>query len=179
VNEKLMASIRILGAEDAAAYQALRLRGLREAPEAFGSSYEEEVDRPLEMIAQRLAGRGAIESVAFGAFDEGGALVGVGGFYRESHRKARHRATVVGMYVAPEARGRGMGRALLEAVVAHARSIEGVHRLDLGVTTTNTAARELYRAFGFVSYGIQPDAYRADGQSYDTELMTLALEDVP
>lgn len=174
---KPMASIRRLGAEDAAEYQALRLRGLRESPEAFGSSYEEEVDRPLEMVAGRLAGGAANESAAFGAFDAAGALVGVGGLYRDTHRKARHRANVVGMYVAPEARGQGIGRALLDALVAHARSIEGVHRLELGVTTTNAPARALYRAFGFVPYGVQPDAYRADGRSWDSELMTLALED--
>ncbi|HVH12615.1 MAG TPA: GNAT family protein [Longimicrobium sp.] len=54
-----------------------------------------------------------------------------------------------------------------------------MHRLELGVETTNTAARALYLTAGFTSYGVQPDAYRADGQSYDSELMTLALDDVP
>lgn len=174
---KPMASIRRLSGEDAAVYQALRLRGLRESPEAFGSSYEEEVDRPLERVAERLAGGAANESAVFGAFDAGGALVGVGGLYRETHLKARHRATVVGMYVAPEVRGQGIGRALLAAVVAHARSMDGVRRLELGVTTTNASARALYRAFGFTAWGVQPDAYRAGGQSYDSEMMTLALED--
>ncbi|HEU0300015.1 MAG TPA: GNAT family N-acetyltransferase, partial [Longimicrobium sp.] len=148
-----MTSIRILTTDDAAAYQALRLRGLRETPDAFGSSYEEEVDRPLEMIAERLAGGRANESVAYGAFDAAGTLVGIGGLYRETHRKARHRANVVGMYVAPEARGQALGRALLDALVAHARSMGGVQRLELGVTTTNAAARALYRAFGFTTWG--------------------------
>jgi ribosomal protein S18 acetylase RimI-like enzyme len=83
------------------------------------------------------------------------------------------------MYVAPEARGRGIGRALLQAAVDHARTREGLHRIGLAVTTTNAPARGLYRAFGFAGYGVEPDAYRIDGRSYDSELMTLALEDVP
>lgn len=166
-------TVRPLAPADAEAFRALRLRGLREAPEAFGSTFEEEVGRPLQVTADGLAG--ATGSSVLGAFDEDGALVGIGGVHREGRRKARHRAGIWGMYVAPEARGRGLGRALLQALVEHARGMEGVHRLELGVTTTNTAARALYLAFGFVPYGVQPDAYRSGGQSWDTQLMTLAL----
>jgi ribosomal protein S18 acetylase RimI-like enzyme len=169
-------TIRMLGPADAAAFKSLRLRGLRESPEAFGSTYEEEADRPIEEAGERLA-RGPDDAV-YGAVDDDGALVGVAGLHRPGNRKGRHRAGIWGMYVAPEARGHGLGRALLQALADHARTLDGVHRLELGVTTTNTPARELYRAFGFVTYGIQPDAYRADGVSWDSELMTLALESI-
>lgn len=165
--------VRRLTPADVDAYQGLRLRGLRESPQAFGSTYEEEVGRPVASVAERLGGDGS--TVVFGAFGEDGALLGMGGLHREGKRKALHRAGIWGMYVVPEARGRGMGRALLRALVDHARTLEGVDRLELGVEATNTAARALYHAFGFVTYGVQPDAYRADGQSWDAELMTLAL----
>ncbi len=167
-------TVRQLAPADAQSFRALRLRGLRESPEAFGSTYEEEVDRPLQMTVDGLAG--ATGSAVFGALDDDGALVGIGGVHRESKRKAQHRAGIFGMYVVPEARGRGLGRALLQALVDHAHTLEGLHRLELGVTTTNTAARGLYAAFGFVPYGVQPDAYRSGGRSWDTELMTMALE---
>jgi RimJ/RimL family protein N-acetyltransferase len=167
-------TVRPLAPADAEAFRALRLRGLREQPEAFGSTYEEEVDRPLQVTADGLPG--ATGSAVYGAFDDDGALAGIGGMHRESKRKARHRAGIFGMYVVPEARGRGLGRALLQALVDHARTLEGLHRLELGVTTTNTAARGLYVAFGFVPYGVQPDSHRAGGQSWDTELMTMALD---
>ena len=42
------------GSADAVEFQALRLRVLREHPEAYGSSEEEEAALPLEAIAQRL-----------------------------------------------------------------------------------------------------------------------------
>jgi ribosomal protein S18 acetylase RimI-like enzyme len=164
----------MLTADDAAAFQALRLRGLRESPSAFGSSYEEEVDRPPEVVAARLSG--APDAAAFGAFDEAGALVGIGAVRREPQRRARHRAGVFGMYVAPEARGRGVGRALLRALADHARA-QGVERLELGVEADNAAARALYLAFGFTTYGVQPDAYRDGGRSRDAELMTMALRE--
>lgn len=166
-------TVRRLTPADLDAFQALRLRGLRESPEAFGSTYEEEVDRPRERVAARLDG--AEDSVVLGAFDGGGALLGMGGLHREGRPKTRHRAGIWGMYVVPEARGRGLGHALLAALVEHARTLDGVERLELGVEAANTSARALYHAFGFATYGVHPDAYRADGRSFDAELMTMAL----
>jgi ribosomal protein S18 acetylase RimI-like enzyme len=156
--------IRILTADDAAAYQALRLRGLRESPEAFGSTWEAEAPLPLEEIAGRLARGAGRENVVFGAFDDGGQLVGLAGLGRQTHTKARHLAGVWGMYVAPEARGRGVGRALMDALITHARTLPGLERLTLGVVPENAPARALYQALGFTTYGIEPQAYHLDGQ---------------
>jgi len=49
--------VRRLTGKDGAAFQALRLKGLREHPDAFGSSFEEEVDRSLNQIAEALDAR--------------------------------------------------------------------------------------------------------------------------
>ena len=170
-----MGLIRIMGADDAAAYQALRLRGLQESPEAFGSTYAGEVNTPLPQIAERLARGAGGEDVVFGAWDDEGRLVGVAGMGRGTSLKTRHRAGIWGMYVAPEARGGGVGRALMDALIAHARSLHGLQRLTLGVTTINQPARALYHSVGFVTYGIEPEAYLLDGEYWDSELMTLRL----
>ncbi len=65
--------IRQLTAEDATRYKALRLEALRNHPEAFGSDYEAEKDRPIERYATRLESE---QSMTFGAFHEN-ELVGV------------------------------------------------------------------------------------------------------
>ncbi|MEO8612612.1 MAG: GNAT family N-acetyltransferase, partial [Chloroflexota bacterium] len=145
-----MSQVRILGTEDAAAYQAVRLRGLREHPEAFGSSLEEEADTPLEKTAQSLA-KSLPNNPLFGAFvDE--ELVGLIGLFRASHLKMRHRATIGAMYVAPEARQQKLGRALLDTALEYARSLEGLEDVVLAVTVGNDAARALYASAGFQSY---------------------------
>src|SRR5690349_20290464 len=64
---KRVTQVRILTADDAAAYQAVRLRSLREHPEAFGSSTEEEGDTPIEKTAAFLA-TAAQGNPMFGAF---------------------------------------------------------------------------------------------------------------
>ena len=91
------AVVRELGAADAAAFQALRLRGLAECPAAFAASHDEECGRPEAEVADRL--RGGPDRCVLGAF-RGAALVGCLGVDRERKRKLAHKAFLWGMYVA-------------------------------------------------------------------------------
>jgi len=173
-----MIEIRVLESADAEAFQALRLRGLRESPAAFGSTFEEEVGRTIEQIAERLtASRTVPRRATFGAFDENGVLVGVVALVQESHLKMRHKASIYAMYVSSEARGRGVGRALLARLIEHAKTWDGVERLNLTVTVGQDSARQLYRSAGFRLFGTEADALRQDGESQTMEYMTLALID--
>jgi ribosomal protein S18 acetylase RimI-like enzyme len=54
------------------------------------------------------------------------------------------------LYVKPERRGHGMGRALMEAALAAARE-RGADRIELGTSETDTAARSLYESLGFIN----------------------------
>lgn len=167
--------IRELTEADAATYWALRLRALREDPEAFGSTYEESKDRPLAAVAARLRETAAAGDCMLGAFLDG-ALVGIVACVRESGRKNRHLAKIFQMYVAAEARGQGVGRALMDAAIGRARAREGLEMLTLDVVTTNAAARALYLSLGFTIFGTAPHALKQDDGSYqDEDLMALAL----
>lgn len=88
--------IRALAKHDASAFQALRLRGLQECPEAFASSYEEEVQAPLEEIERRLQPKA--DSAIFGAFNSA-VLCAVVGLQRESMVKLAHKSFIWGVYV--------------------------------------------------------------------------------
>lgn len=54
------------------------------------------------------------------------------------------------LYVVPERRGHGLGRALLEAAMEHARE-RGAAHIDLGTSEDDTAARALYETAGFTN----------------------------
>jgi RimJ/RimL family protein N-acetyltransferase len=166
--------IRRLAEDDAEAFRTLRLRALRESPEAFGSSYEETVGQSTASMAQRMRpDPAAPHNFVLGAFDPG--LIGMIGFYREPRAKTRHKGAIWGMFVACEARGRGIGRALLETVIVEARQIPGLEQIVLLVVAGNQAASGLYLSCGFAVYGVEPRALRVGDQYYDEELMVLRL----
>ena len=79
----------------------LRLNALRETPEAFGSSYEEEHTLTLDDIRAWVATD--IENAMFGVFIDG-ALTGMAGVGRQHKLKMRHKAQIWSVYMAPAAR---------------------------------------------------------------------------
>lgn len=171
--------VRLLGAGDAPAYRLLRLRGLREHPEAFTSSAEQEADKPLEWSQRRLTPDAARPHDFFlGAF-RAGVLCGVVGLQGRYRPKEFHNATLVGMVVAPEHAGLGVGRALVEALVQHARRLPSLEQIDLTVTAGNDRARVLYERCGFAQVGLLPRAIRVDGRYHDKLQMQLRLGDGP
>jgi ribosomal protein S18 acetylase RimI-like enzyme len=82
---------------------------------------------------------------------------------------------VLGMGVVPEFRGRGIGRALIDATLA-AAGRKGLARIDLEVRADNEAAIGLYRAVGFAVEGVKRDALRLDGGRFDLVVMALHLD---
>lgn len=164
--------LRELTPDDADEYRPLRLEALQDTPSAFASSFEEESVRDPAATRERL--RAGPENATFGAFLEG-RLVGTSSLFRLPRRKERHKAYLVGMYVAPAARRTGVGRALVAAVLDRARSMPGLRQVLLGVEAGNAPARALYEGFGFEAFGYERDALIVDGVAYDEVHMVLRL----
>ena len=80
-----------------------------------------------------------------------------------------------GMAILREARGRGGGRALLDAMLEHAREI-GAHKVDLEVWADNASAIAVYAAAGFEVEGLRRDHYlRRDGTLRSTLIMAKRI----
>lgn len=166
-------SIRRLTPEDAPEYRALRLRAFKDHPDAFTSSYEEEVLKPVAASAKRLASDSS--GIFWGAF-EGGVMTGMVGLDHEPRIKNRHKAVVIGMYVVPEFAGRGLGRDLLATLLYYARN-SSLELLVLTVTKGNDSAERLYLKAGFKSFGIEPHAIKVHNQYFDKNHMFLQLKE--
>ncbi|MGY6025262.1 N-acetyltransferase family protein [Streptomyces spinosirectus] len=85
-----------------------------------------------------------------------------------------HVRQIQGLVVAEEARGAGVGRALLRAVREEARR-HGARRLTLRVLGHNTPARRLYEAEGFAVEGVLPGEFLLEGAYVDDVLMGRSL----
>ncbi|MFE2304367.1 GNAT family N-acetyltransferase [Streptomyces sp. NPDC059445] len=85
-----------------------------------------------------------------------------------------HVRQILGLAVADEARGAGVGRALLRAACEEARR-QGARRITLRVLGHNTPARALYASEGFVVEGVLPGEFLLDGAYVDDVLMGRPL----
>ena len=163
----MAADIRRLGVDDAEAYRAIRLHGLKTVPEAFGSTYDIESARALSEFADRLEA-----TAIFGAF-MGGEIIGMVGFWQSNGPRERHKGRIFGTYVRPEFRGSGAGRALMGAVLAHAAAI--VEQVTLFVVEDNADAIALNRRVGFTVFGVEPRALKFGTRYQDEYLMIRYL----
>lgn len=173
-NNSAGVQIRLLTSADAEAFQALRLRGLQEWPSAFASSFEEEVNTAIDIVASRLAPRD--DAAVLGAFKDE-QLVAIAGVARESMKKLAHKAYIWGVYVAPEVRSRGIGRRLMEAVLAHAADALRVQQVNLGVNAANHAALTMYQRVGFEQFGLERGFMLLDGVLQDEIHMVRRPDD--
>ena len=165
-------TIRKLLVEDAAVFQALRLRALLDRPESFTSSHAEESHLTIEEVAARLAP--TLDRAVFGAFVDG-RLIGIAGLGREQMQKIAHKAYIWGMYVESSYRKQGWGRQLLATAIEFAAQIPGVRQVSISVYGGNDVARRLYLSSDFVAYGVEPCAMRIGDTCYDEEHMVLML----
>jgi len=138
--------VRKAGPEDAGVAARLLHR--------FDTEYHEDIDEP-ELLERRYRAQLA----------KGDLIVLFGGEGPDGFAQLRYRAQVYSdapaanleeLYVKPERRGEGLGRALLEAAMEEARA-HGADHIDLGTSTDDTEARGLYESAGFTNREGKPD----------------------
>ena len=138
--------LRVLGAEDWAVWRELRLLALRESPYAFASRYADWAQAPEGRWRERLL---AADLNVVAELD--GRAAGMA-----SGRRDGATAELFSLYVAPWARGRGVGDALVRSVLDWAGDL-GLSATELTVRDGNRHAFALYRRHGFVDAGPAPD----------------------
>ncbi|MDM5188972.1 GNAT family N-acetyltransferase [Bacillus sp. DX4.1] len=165
--------IRILSELDAAKYWDLRLQALQINPEAFATTYEEELkkENPIEQVTQNLQSH---TSHTFGVFNESDTLLGVVTLLTEQKLAFKHKGHIVAMYVDAHSRGNGYARDLLQAVIEKAKELH-IEQLCLGVVSNNESAKGLYKSIGFTTYGIEKRALKTNGIYRDEQHMVLFL----
>jgi len=142
-------------------------------PQAFGESADEHRAVSVAIVAARL-GSASLENFVLGPFIDG-QLLGTAAFFRNQTLKRKHKGKVWGMYVADSARRKGLGRALLLALLGSVRQIPDLEEVQLSVAVSQEAARRLFASFGFESYGLERRALRIGEQFVDEEYMALNL----
>ena len=153
--------------EDAEAVAAIYNHGIAERQATF----ETRPRRPNEILGWLEEGRPFIV-----AADADGTILGFARVSAYSTRRAYAGVGEHAVYVGPDARRRGVGVKLLDAL-AEASEHAGYYKLTSRVFTTNAASLQLHRAAGFTEVGVQRRHGRLEGEWKDTILVERLLGD--
>ncbi len=166
-----MIDTRPIEASEWRAYRDMRLRALQDSPDAFGSTYAAEATRTDEDWATRIASALASGSnMPLFALDHG-TICGL--VWCKLSAAEPDVADIVQMWVAPSSRGRGAGRALLDAALTWVGEAR-MRCVRLVVTVANTPAMRLSQARGFRRGGaLEP---LREGCELMAQSMALELE---
>jgi ribosomal protein S18 acetylase RimI-like enzyme len=159
--------VRRLRPDEGSRLKEVRLAALEDSPDAFWTKLAEARLYPDEQW-ERAAETASNDEEAILIAKDGERWVGmIGLFPDEAVEGALH---IWGMWVAPEYRGRNVGRALLDGVLEVAAQTSATS-IRLHVVTTNDSARRLYERSGFVKDG-EPQPFRSDT---DPDLMQFEM----
>lgn len=132
--------------DDWESHRNIRLEMLKEAPDAFWFTYADEAVYDEADWRERIEGAWLVQA------RDGEGVLGSAGLGSHWEPERATTATLFGMYVAPRARGRGVGEALVVAVLDEARR-RGKGEVVLEVASNNASAIALYERCGFVRTG--------------------------
>jgi ribosomal protein S18 acetylase RimI-like enzyme len=135
--------------QNASIFKAARLRALQDTPNAFGSTYAKESQLTDADWIARAANWNGDRSILYLAMDEG-EVIGIAGSYLD-HDDAT-RAHLISMWTAPTHRQQGIGRLLVNEIIAWACQRKAL-TLQLMVTSINEPAISFYQRLGFTLTG--------------------------
>lgn len=169
-------SIRAITEDDLPQWWEVRLRALREHPEAFGADYATSRERGYAYLIERNFGNDLPVNAIFSAFDPEGSILSTVGVFGNTGKRA-HIAAIWGVYTASEARGQGLASQLIDTAISHCRSFPEIHQIHISVNADNTSALHIYESAGFTAWGREPRAIALPDR-YDDEIhLALMLDD--
>jgi ribosomal protein S18 acetylase RimI-like enzyme len=169
--------IRQLTKDDAADYRRIRLKALKNSPEAFGSLHSEELAKS-ELYFEKCLMNNDKENIVFGAFTKD-ELIAIVCLKKEAKLKTKHRAEILQMYVDVDHRNQKIGQQILDAILSYGFShFSDLECVRLAVVRSNKDAIHLYEKTGFKKYATDTNYFKT-GKGYDDIIfMKLAQEDI-
>lgn len=152
-------------------YRDLRLRALKEEPQAFAATYEENANKPDEYWMKRLeeANEGKTQWLVFAK--QGDKLVGMVGVFVKDKIDT---VDIIAVYVAKEARGQGIAKKLMNSIISKIHENKSVKRLLVGVNPEQIPAFNLYKGLGFTIVK-KERMILGDGKEHDSYEMEKLL----
>jgi ribosomal protein S18 acetylase RimI-like enzyme len=153
-------------------YKEIRLEALKMEPQAFGSSYTTMLQQPDTFWQGRLA-EAALRNGNWLLFArENDRIIGMIGAFANLEQNT---VSVISVYVTPQARGKGVSKALMRAILEEISQLKRFQSVSLTVNKIQAPALHLYQHFGF-KITREEDALMGDGNTYTEYHMEKQLD---
>ena len=151
------------------AYYSLLVKAITDEPQFFRAS-------PIDIEGEKFPMVDNIENFTLGAFSDEGELLGTVGFKRDLLVKVKHKGIIFRMYVSEKAKGQGLGRKLLQALIEKASQDKTLKQIYLTVIATNDRAKNLYISQGFEIFSTEINSIQiAENEFVDENSMIKYL----
>lgn len=157
--------IKILSKNELKDFRTIRLSALEKAPEMFGSTYSAEVEKPIIFFEACLS-----NSTVFGVYHKD-EIIGLATLTQEIGSKLSHKAYLSSVFIEPNFQKKGIASQLLTSILGYSK--KHVEQILLTVADNNKPAIQLYKKFGFETYGIEKKALKDNGKYIDEIMMKL------
>ncbi len=155
--------VRRIRADEGLALKEVRLRALREEPDAYHTTHDEAaVHADDEWHARAARGADGAYEALF-VLDRGGGRLG-GMVYTNALADPPHDAFISAMWLDADLRGGGKADALMQAAESWARAM-GSPQVELWASFSNDRARRFYARHGYVPAGVDERWERGGGSS--------------
>jgi phosphinothricin acetyltransferase len=160
-------TIRDAAAEDAEAVCTIHNQGITDRVATLDTNL-----RTIDEVREAVATRGARHPMIVADID--GVVVGWASLNRFNPRPAYDHVADFSVYVERARRGKGIGRELLDRLIALAHDI-GYHKMVLAALASNDAGVALYARAGFTRVGVYREQGQLDGRWVDVVIMEKLL----
>lgn len=160
-----------LSPDDWQVYKQIRLEALQTEPQAFAADYQKTAARPDAYWQGRLVDAASRKNNWLLFAREDGRLLGMIGAMVED---VPHVAWIISVYVSPPARGQGVGKALMSAILSELAQSGSIRTAKLSVNIHQKPALNLYQRCGFVITGTE-DVFLGDGQYHPEYVMVRPI----
>ncbi len=151
-------------------FRQIRLESLKNDPQAFGTTWGEENSKKDNYWKLELKSKLGVK-LFFAVIDK--KIVGLTGLKFAQHKNFSHIVKIVGVYVNPKFRGKGIAETLLKEVIRKAFLLKDIKKIKLSVNTSQKVAVSLYRKLGFKVYGKFKDEFKIGKKYYNGYVMEL------
>ncbi len=166
-------AIRLLNINDSEGFRTLRLNSLKEDPDSWLATYDEEKDLPNISFANKIQFAYSSPIFGFYGYFEANKLLAYAQLSSSYWNKKKHIVTLYDVCVSKDARRKAVGTRLINFIIEKAKTVPYIEQIQLRVNSRNPGAISFYEKLGFIKTAVFPESVKEIDGTYQEEYLYI------